>query len=110
LGVAAIPTTGALSDRAPIDADGIDASVTASAAGVSRARWDRTDAGCARDGRGCALAPAKLRVVANPVAVTSRIVAYAILLDALRLGPTIFVPSVGGVRPDLKDRHDDGPG
>jgi hypothetical protein len=100
-----------LIDSAAIDADGIDVSSTgmlAVRANVRCATLDRVEVGWGRRGRG--LAPAKLRVVANPVAVTSRIAAYAIRLDALRLGPTILVPSVAGVRPDLKDRHDDGPG
>jgi hypothetical protein len=67
VGVAAIPTMGALSDNAPIEADGMDASLTGVVAAglLVAAGW------AAPDWRG-ELAPARLRVVASPVAATVR--------------------------------------
>src|ERR1700690_4044385 len=94
-----MPTIGAFSDSAPIVTAGIDCVLSVApaecegAAGVAAGRFV---AGCVAAARRAlaVLAPAELRVVANAAPATSRIAAYAIHLDALRLGPTIPVPSV----------------
>ena len=112
LGVAAMPTIGALSESAPIVAEGIDcAAIFADDACRGCVRLGR-GLPLRRRGRGLALpALADVTAVTTAVSVTNEIAVYAISLDACRLCPTINFPlALVGRCSDRQDRHVGGGG